>query len=119
MRRAIALGLGVVGLALGAGIADAASPGQIFGKWVETGPNGTEMITEFTGTTISSYGLDQFGKRIGNTSRFAVTYKDIDPSTIQVDTSAGDKILLHIRDADMIDMEFPGVGTHTMTRDNP
>lgn len=119
MRRTIALGLGVVGLMLGAGIADAASPTQIFGKWVEQGPNGAEMVTVFTGTTVSSYGIDQFGKRFGNSNRFAVTYKDLDPSTIQVDTSAGDKILLHIRDADTIDMEFPGQGMHTMTRDNP
>jgi len=117
MRRTIALGLGIVGLAWNP--AAAASPAQVFGKWVEMGPNGTEMVTEFRATTASSYGLDQFGQRVGNSSRFSVTYKDIDPSTIEVDTEAGDRILLHIRSADTIDMEFPGVGMHLLTRDNP
>ena len=97
----------------------AANPAAIFGKWVEPGPNGAEMVTEFTATTAWSYGLDQAGKRIGNNARFPVTYKDLNPSTIEVDSRAGDKILLHIRDADTIDMEFPGIGTHTLTRDVP
>jgi hypothetical protein len=116
MRCTIILGLGVVGLALGPA---AANPAQVFGKWVEAGPNNTEMVTEFTATTASSYGLDQFGQRVGNTNRFSVTYKDLNPSTIEVDTSVGDKILLHILDPNTIDMEFPGVGKHLMTRDNP
>ena len=119
MRHTIALGLGVIGLAFGSALPAAADPAQIFGKWVETGPNGTEMVTEFTATTASSYGLDQVGQRVGNGNRFPVTYKNLNPSTIEVDTSAGDKILLHILDPDTIDMEFPGVGKHMMTRDKP
>jgi hypothetical protein len=109
----------IAGSALSPTCSGAASPSQILGKWVETGPNGTEMVTEFTTRTISSYGLDQSGKRVGDSKRFPVTYRVIDASTIEADTGAGDRILLHIRGADMIDMEFPGVGTHTMTRDNP
>ncbi|HTW34014.1 MAG TPA: hypothetical protein VMD53_05290 [Rhizomicrobium sp.] len=116
MRRTIVPGLAVIGLALGLVLPAAAGPAQIFGKWVETGPNGTEMVTEFTATTAWSYGLDPSGNRVGNSTRFPVTYKDIDPSTIQVDTSAGDRFLLHIRNDDTIVMEFPGVGVHTLTR---
>jgi hypothetical protein len=116
MRRTIILGLGVIGLAA---VPAAANPAQVFGKWVEAGPNGTEMVTEFTPTTAWSYGLDESGKRIGNNARFPVTYKELNPSTIEVDSRAGDKILLHIHDPNTIDMEFPGVGTHTLTRDNP
>jgi|HubBroStandDraft_2_1064218.scaffolds.fasta_scaffold185223_2 hypothetical protein len=119
MQRTIALGLGVVGLVLGLAPPAAANPAQIFGKWVELGPNGTEMVAEFTATTAWSYGLDQFGQRVGNNSRFPVIYKDVNPSTIEVDTRSGDKILLHVIDADTIEMEFPGIGTHTMTRDTP
>lgn len=119
MWRVIALGLGVVGLALGSSFPAAADPAQIFGKWVEEGPNNTEMVTEFTATSARSYGLDQFGQRVGNSNKFSVTYKNLNPSTIEVDTATGDKILLHIRDANTIDMEFPGVGMHLMTRDNP
>ena len=48
-----------------------------------------------------------------------MTYKDLNPSTIEVDSRTGDKIILHIRDKNTIDMEFPGVGMHMMTRDNP
>ena len=113
------LGIGVIGLTLVSAFPAAADPARIFGRWVETGPNGTEMVTEFNARTILSYGLNQSGKRVGDGSRFPVTYKDLDPSTIEVDTRAGDKILLHLRDTNMIDMEFPGVGTHTLTRDNP
>jgi hypothetical protein len=119
MLRTITLGLAAIGLMLGLPLPAVANPAQIFGKWVETGPNGTEMVTEFTAKTASSYGLDQFGQRVGNSNRFPVTYKDIDPATIEVDTQTGDKILLHIRSADTIDMEFPGQGMHMMTRDNP
>jgi hypothetical protein len=119
MQRTIALGLGIIGLALGPAFPAAADPAQIFGKWVETGPNNTEMIAEFTATSARSYGLDQFGQRVGNSNRFSVTYKTLDPSTIEVDTPTGDRILLHIRDVNTIDMEFPGVGMHLMTRDNP
>ena len=119
MRRTITLGLAAIGLTLGLSLPAMADPAQIFGKWVEMGPNCTEMVTEFNAKTISSYGLDQFGQRVGNTNRFPVTYKDIDPSTIEADTATGDKILLHIRSADTIDMEFPGVGMHMMSRDNP
>ena len=119
MRRTITQGFAATALVLGLVLPAAAGPTQIFGKWVETGPNNTEMITEFTATTAWSYGLDQFGQRVGNTNRFPVTYKTLNPSTIEVDTPNGDKILLHIRDANTIDMEFPGVGMHMMTRDNP
>jgi len=120
MRRTIVLGLSAMALASSLALGPAAAdPARIFGKWVETGPNGTEMVTEFTATSAWSYGLDQFGKRVGNSNRFPVTYKDVDPSTVEVDTSAGDKIILHIRSADTIDMEFPGAGMHMLTRDNP
>ena len=119
MRRAIVLSLVAVGLSLTSALPVLANPTQIFGKWVEQGPNGTEMVTEFNATTISSYGLDQFGQRVGNSNRFPVTYKELNASTIEVDTAAGDKIILHIRNTDAIDMEFPGVGTHALTRDNP
>jgi hypothetical protein len=117
MQRAIALGFAVVGLGLT--LPAAADPSRIFGKWVEQGPNGTEMIAEFTPTTISSYGINQAGQRVGEGRRFPATYRDLNSSTIEVDVRTGDKVILHIRDADTIDMEFPGVGTHTMTRDNP
>lgn len=119
MRRTITLGLAAIGLMLGLSLPAMADPAQIFGKWVEEGPNGTEMVTEFTATTAWSYGLDQFGQRVGNNARFPVTYKDLNPSTIEVDSRTGDKIILHIRDKNTIDMEFPGVGMHMMTRDNP
>ena len=119
MRRGIIVSLVAVGLSLTSALPALANPAQIFGKWVEQGPNGTEMIAEFTPTTISSYGINQSGQRVGEGKRFPATYKDIDRSTIEVDVRTGDKIILHIRDADTIDMEFPGVGTHTMTRDNP
>ena len=119
MRRAIILSLAAAGLALGLTGPAGASPAQIFGKWVEQGPNNTEMVAEFTPTTISSYGINQSGQRVGDGKRFPATYKDIDRSTIEVDVRTGDKVILHIRDADTIDMEFPGVGTHTMTRDSP
>jgi len=117
MRRVIVLGTAFVGLSLT--FPATANPSQIFGKWVEQGPNGTEMIAEFTPTTISSYGLNEAGQRVGDGKRFPATYKDINPTTIEVDVRTGDKVILHIRDADTIEMEFPGVGTHTMTRDNP
>jgi hypothetical protein len=120
MRRTITLGLAAFGLMLGLSLPAMADPAQIFGKWIEEGPNGTEMVTEFTATAVSSYGLDQSGKRVGDTNRFAVTYKDVGPSTIQVNfQTGGGGILLHIQDKDTIVMEFPGAGTHTMTRDIP
>ena len=121
MRRTIIPRLAAIVLASGLVLPAAANPApaQVFGKWVEEGPNNTEMVTEFTATSARSYGLDQFGQRVGNSNRFPVTYKDLDPSTIEVDTPTGDRILLHIRDANTIDMEFPGVGMHLMTRDNP
>src|SRR5271168_3989598 len=109
------LALGAIGLTLASAVPVAADPARIFGKWVETGPNGTEMVTEFNARTILSYGLDQSGRRVGDNNRFPVTYKDLDSSTVEVDTRTGDRILLHIRDANLIDMEFPGVGTHTLT----
>lgn len=119
MRRTVSLSLAVIGLALGLTLPADASPARILGKWVELGPNGTEMVTVFTPTSISSYGLDQSGRRVGKDNRFPVTYKDVDPSTIQVNFQTGGGILVHIQDKDTIVMEFPGVGTHTMTRDNP
>ena len=117
MRRAIALGFAYVGLGLT--LPAHANPSQIFGKWIEQGPNGTEMVAEFTPTTITSYGLNESGQRVGEGKRFRATYKNIDASTIEVDISTGDRVILHLHDTDSLDMEFPGVGTHTMTRDNP
>jgi hypothetical protein len=119
MRRTIISSLVAVGLSLTSVLPALASPAQIFGKWIEEGPNGAEMVTEFTPTTISSYGLDPSGKRVGKANQFSVTYKDVGGSTIQVNFQTGGGILVHVQDKDTIIMEFPGVGTHTMTRDNP
>jgi hypothetical protein len=119
MWRTIILGLLALGLALTPALPALADPSQIFGKWVELGPNGAEMVTEITATTISSYGLDEAGRRVGKDNKFPVTYKDLNPSTIQVNFQSGGGILVHIQDKDTIVMDFPGVGTHTMTRDNP
>jgi hypothetical protein len=117
MRRATILSFAIIGFAVGLAFPAAADPSQIYGKWVEQGSNGAELITVFTATTAFTYGLDPSGKRVGEATRFSVTYKDVGPSTIQANFQKGSSIVLHIEDKNTIEMEIPGDGTRTLTRD--
>jgi hypothetical protein len=119
MRRAIVLSIIIVGLGSGLASQANANPAQIYGRWVEEGSNGAEMVTEFTARSISSYGLDPSGNRVGKDNRSPVTYKDVDPSTVQVNFQTGGGLLVHIQDKDTITVDFPGMGSRMMTRDNP
>jgi hypothetical protein len=97
-------------------VAHAADPKLVFGRWIEKFPNGNGMVTEFTPTQMLSYTVDAYGQRTKSVGQLAVTYKDLDPTTIGVDFQGGGGIMLVVKDKDSILMDFPGMGAHTLTR---
>ena len=95
----------------------AADPKSILGQWIEKFPNGAGMVTEFTAQSMESYPVDATGKRTASAGKFPVTYRDLDPSTIGVDfQGGGGGIMVMVKDANTIVLDFPGVGAHNLKR---
>jgi hypothetical protein len=98
-----------------ASAAAASDPNQIIGKWIERFPNGSGMVTEFTATTISSFGVDASGKQGAPPQTTKVTYKDLGDS-IGVNFAGGGGILVLVKGPNNIVLDFPGMGAHQLMR---
>lgn len=95
--------------------ARAGDPAQLFGKWVEKLSNGAQMVTEFTPTSISFYGVDPSGKPGTASKPQDVTYRDLG-DTIAIEFKGGGGIMALIKDHDSMVLIFPGMGSHPLTR---
>ncbi len=91
----------------------AAGVSAIYGLWVETLANGGGMITQFTPTTISAWGIDADGQQISPTTAETVTYRDLG-GVIGVDFVKGGGILIQVRGPTDLVMSFPGEGAHQL-----
>lgn len=95
----------------------AADVSQLLGKWgTEKSANGNAMVFELTPTTISSYGIDSSGKRLGEvTPTRGVSYKDLG-DTVAIEFKDGSGITASIKDSKTIVLILPGIGTRQLTR---
>ncbi len=102
--------------ALGASqAAHAADPKAIAGKWIETLPNGTRVVTEITDTTIESYPIDAAGKTIRPPRPVNVTYRDAG-ATVAIDFSGGGSMMAKVDSPDAITLEFSDKTEHHLKR---
>ena len=101
-----------------AGPAFAADPKVIFGSWIERAPEGGGMVTVFTATTISSYGVNAAGQMVTPPMTGEVTYRDLGPS-IGVDFKGGGGLLVAVRGPAAITLDFPDAADHDLTRWTP
>jgi hypothetical protein len=120
----IVAGLGVLGFMVGtAGSAAAAAladPKVLIGKWVERFSNGNGMATDFTATTLVSYPVDASLRATSAPPKpSAVTYHALDAQMIRIDFEGGGGILVLIKDAKTIVLDFPGMGSHSLVKVNP
>jgi len=102
----------IAGLAL-AGPACAADPKVIYGTWIERLPDGGGMVTAFTETTISEYGVNAAGQPVTTPMTMAVSYRDLGPS-IGVDFKEGGGLLVAVRGPADITLDFPDAATHDL-----
>lgn len=117
MLRRTALGMligGTVALAL-AGQSRAADPSLLIGKWIEKLPDGAGAVTEFTATTMATYGVDTAGAPTGKPKIVDVTYRNLGES-IAITVVGGDGLLAVVRNQNAIVLEFPGAGGHQLKR---
>jgi hypothetical protein len=100
--------------------AGATDQSRLIGKWVENFPSGAKIITEFTPTSIWSYGIDPSGKRTDETKRQDVTYRDVGEETIAIDFKSGGGITATMRDQQSVVLLFPrGAPLHFLVRMEP
>lgn len=97
-----------------AGPAAAADPKAILGAWVEQLPSGGGIVTVFTDSTISSYGVNAAGERISAPMTMTVSYRDLG-KTVGVDFKDGGGLLVAIQSPSAITLNFPDAGSHNLT----
>ncbi len=110
VKRFILAGLAALAFA---GSAQAADPKGIYGLWVEMLPTGGGMVTEFTPTTISAWGVDADGKTISTPNTAAVSYRDLGPA-IGVDFQQGGGLLVQVKGPTDIILSFPDADSHEL-----
>ena len=117
--RAVMAGLGMSLVV--SGVARAADPSSVLGKWIERFPNGKGMVSEFGSDTIVSYPVDESGKPSEPVNKAAVSYEDLggDLVGVQFSGASTSAIMLQRTDAESLTMDFPGVGAHKLTRLTP
>jgi hypothetical protein len=110
--------MGLLGLFLGqaASVADAADPAMLYGKWIEVFPNGNGMVTEFTASSIAHYPVDAARGPTETARQDDVTYADVDAGTIRINFKGGGGLLVVIKDANTVMLDFPGMGAHRLVR---
>jgi hypothetical protein len=98
----------------------AADPSLVYGKWIEKFANGNGIVTEYAPSSIVSYQVDPSGKRLATIMQNDnVSYKDLDGNLVGVYFQRQAAMILHVKDAQNMLMEFPSVGVHSLTRLDP
>jgi hypothetical protein len=115
--RMLALVVVALGM-LSADPANAADLAQLVGKWMEKLPKGGAMVTEFTPTSISFYGVDPNGKPNPGSKPQDVTDRDLG-QTIAIDFKGGGGIMAMMKDQNSMVLIFPGMGSHSLSRMQP
>ena len=107
-------------LALGLALAQsavAADSGPILGKWIEKLPDGKGMVSEFGPNSLTTYPVDASGKPTAEAQQWIVAYRDVGGQDVVLAyTDGGGNLNVHIKSADAITVEFPGMGAHELTR---
>jgi hypothetical protein len=109
----------LVWLAVGMGVAEAADPARLYGKWIERFANGNGMVTELTASSISSYTVDREGQPTSEPHPTKVSCKEVDAGTFLLDFGDGTGFLVHVQDDQTIVLDFPGMGAHRLVRLSP
>ena len=98
-------------------LAQAAEPSTIMGKWIERRPDGMEIVTEFSPTSMAFYTVDKSGKPTGEPKRTSVIYKDLGGDSISVTVGDGrGGIVVQRKSANVVTVDFPGAYAVDLTR---
>jgi hypothetical protein len=99
-----------------AGVAQAAIPSTVYGRWIERYADGAGMVTEFSAAQVSSYPVDSAGRATAAPTAIPVTYVDLGGPMVGVSFNSGGGAVAAKNGADSITLDFPGVGAHELTR---
>ncbi len=116
MRKHVTIFATVIWLAAAVSAA-AADSVVIMGRWIERLPDGRGVVSEFGPNSLTTYPVDARGAPTGPSQQWTVFYRDVGGDDLVLAYSdGGGNLNIHKKGADAITIEFPGVGSHDLTR---